>query len=119
MSKPQFVENDVQLSFLLLLLVSLSMTAFGFFVAAFLRKVSSGLVVFVYAARVLLRHPLAGVFARAAVAHCRRLAPVRAALQAAAAVPAGFVLFVVAWVSAASRCALLCPAALGRLTQLR
>lgn len=36
---PQFTRNAFGLSFLLLLLVSLAMTAFGFFVAAFLRKV--------------------------------------------------------------------------------
>lgn len=36
---PQFTRNAFGLSFLLILLVSLAMTAFGFFVAAFLRKV--------------------------------------------------------------------------------
>ena len=35
----QFTHNSLSLSFLLLLLVSLAMTAFGFFVAAFLSKV--------------------------------------------------------------------------------
>ena len=35
----QFTGNAFGLSFLLLLMVSLAMTAFGFFVAAFLRKV--------------------------------------------------------------------------------
>jgi len=37
---PQFTKNDVRLSFLLILEVSLAMTSFGFFVASLLRKVS-------------------------------------------------------------------------------
>ena len=39
----QFVDNAFWLSFLLLVLVSLAMTAFGFFVAAFMRKVRPAL----------------------------------------------------------------------------
>lgn len=121
----QFTRNAFGLSFLLLLLVSLAMTAFGFFVAAFLHKVGNrpatqavehmpATIACLCAAEPVraLQHPhlrtvqLSSGFSRAWQARLcsppwclqMRVCPCPASSQASAAVPAGFMLFVLAWV---------------------
>ncbi len=90
----QFTRNAFGLSFLLLLLVSLAMTAFGFFVASFLHKVGrqqGGKLSL--CGQILLQYAQLGSLGSSWPVSIHAVT-----VQASAAVPAGFMLFVLAWV---------------------